>query len=455
MDNGNFGVGFFKNRLKILQLFLKKRKWLFLSLEELEKKQLIQLKKLLLNFSDNRYYGKILRNSKLGLDDIRSANSLDKILPFLPILKKSEVQTHSELMINARAVGVFNDSSGGSTGHPVNFVHDHNWLVNTGASVLANDIMQGWFFFSRHAKIWGAPKDLTELDSPMGRLLTRLRKRKFYDSFNMSAANMWKWHKEMETFRPKLIFAYASSVFGFGEFLDANGVKPHYPTKAIICTAERLDDHMRNRLHKIFGVPVFDRYGSREVGCIAGECAQHEGLHLHMYDHIVECLDTRTGEPVWEKPGEIVVTDLNNYAFPFIRYLIGDRGILSKEACPCGRKGYVLRKIVGRTTDTITTKDGRLVHGEYFTHAFYGIEGITRFQFIQEDLEKYSLVLVRDETFREEALEGIVREIKAKVGQDSEVEIRFVDDIPITESGKFRFTVSKVPFTIGESGLHS
>ena len=82
--------------------------------------------------------------------------------------------------------------------------------------------------------------------------------------------------------------------------------------------------------------------------------------------------------------GEIIATDLWNYGMPFIRYQMGDVGVKSGRLCSCGRGLPLLQEVTGRISDFFIDSKGGLVHGEYFTHLFYGIEGVEQFQLIQE-----------------------------------------------------------------------
>jgi phenylacetate-CoA ligase len=155
-------------------------------------------------------------------------------------------------------------------------------------------------------------------------------------------------------------------------------------------------------------------------------------------------VDPITGEEVWDKPGELLITDLNNYGMPFIRYKIGDMGILSKEKCKCGRNTLLLKRVIGRTSDNFILKNGRIVHGEYFTHLFYGIDGVKEFQFVQESIDEFKLYLVKDENFNESIIDLIQKSIKEIIGNDSKLNIYFVESVPKTPTGKYRFTISKI-----------
>ena len=146
----------------------------------------------------------------------------------------------------------------------------------------------------------------------------------------------------------------------------------------------------------------------------------------------------------YTQPGEILITQLNNYVMPFIRYRIGDIGILSDEVCPCGNALPILGDLLGRTTATFRTRTGMLVHGGYFTQQFYDLGGVNQFQIIQETLRHCVLKLVVNERWTETARRYLVQSIQKVLGADVGVTVEFVDEIPLPTSGKRQFTISKV-----------
>ena len=118
--------------------------------------------------------------------------------------------------------------------------------------------------------------------------------------------------------------------------------------KAIFCTGEVLYDHQRELISETFGVPVANGYGARDAGFIAHECPAGK-MHIAAEHVIVEILD-ESGQSVPKgEVGEIVITNLDGYAMPFIRYKTGDLGALADEQCPCGR-GLPLMKEIGRAS---------------------------------------------------------------------------------------------------------
>jgi phenylacetate-CoA ligase len=140
----------------------------------------------------------------------------------------------------------------------------------------------------------------------------------------------------------------------------------------------------------------------------------------------------------------VIVTDFNNYAMPFIRYNMGDICGVGRTACSCGRGLPLIREVQGRSSDFIKRRDGSLIHGEYFTHAFYGMEGVQKFQVVQESLELILVSVVAGTPIADASRDRIIGKIREALGEGVRIEVRQVADLPVTASGKFRFTLSKV-----------
>ena len=123
---------------------------------------------------------------------------------------------------------------------------------------------------------------------------------------------------------------------------------------------------------------------------------------------------------------------------------MGDIGILSDEICPCGNQLPILDDLLGRTTATFRTRTGTLIHGGYFTQQFYGIDGVSQFQIIQESLKHCVLKLVINKRWTEDDRRYLVQNIQRVLGGDVVVTVEFVKDIPLPTSGKREYTISKV-----------
>jgi len=363
----------------------------------------------------------------------------------VPVLTKQDIQQHFESLL---ATGVSRitwrqNSSGGSSGQTVVLMQDAAYREEGDAITFVSDRMQGWDFGNRVALLWGGPSETRTWRNAKTQILSYLGNQRLYDSFDMSADKMGLYHRDLQRYQPDNIVAYAGSAYLFSRFLLEQRLRPQYPRVSITTSAESLTGEMRTTVQECFRVPVYNRYGSREVGCVASECSGRSGLHLQI-DKILEVLDLQTGRPVFDTPGRIVVTLLSNRALPLIRYDLGDIGILTRKPCTCGVNTPVLEKVLGRSSDFILAPSGRLIHGEYFTHVFYGCRTIRQFQFVQESRTRYTVRIVPTVELAAAQLEDIRREILAVLGSNADVRFEFQEHISPLPSGKFRFTVSNV-----------
>jgi phenylacetate-CoA ligase len=212
----------------------------------------------------------------------------------------------------------------------------------------------------------------------------------------------------------------------------------------VITSAGTLHDFMRDRIERVFGCPVYNRYGSREVGLIAAERPGAKGLWVAPWSTVVEVVD-ETGDPVPPgTDGEILVTSLINHAMPLVRYRIGDRGALAPGSA---RGTQILSSVLGRNVDAFRRRDGTLVDGEYFTHLLYFRDWVEKFQFVQTDYDEVVLRVVsrdRDRRQLQPELDEMASQAKAALGPDTVLRIEWVDDIPPAPSGKYRYTISEV-----------
>jgi phenylacetate-CoA ligase len=105
--------------------------------------------------------------------------------------------------------------------------------------------------------------------------------------------------------------------------------------------------------------------------------------------------------------------------------------------------------VEGRSADVITTPSGKLLHGEFFTHLFYKLEGVRQFQVIQETREQLIVKIEPMSTFHQaEALRFLEDTIHQHGDPAFNITFEVVDRIPVSSSGKFRFTMSRVPLEV-------
>jgi phenylacetate-CoA ligase len=238
-----------------------------------------------------------------------------------------------------------------------------------------------------------------------------------------------------------LLFGYASALFVFAQFAQDErwaDIKLH----AVYSGGEVLYPHQRKLIEETFGCKVFDRYGTLDAGGIACECEAHKGMHISVENCYVEVL--QGGTPVKDnQPGEMVVTNLNNYGFPFIRYRLADVVQQRDQPCPCGRQSPMLDHVQGRVVDIFRTVDGRAVWGD-LEDTVFEVGGIKQSQVIQKALDLVLIRIVKDKAFDDAQLAKIERVVKKIMGEATRVQFEFPDHIAPLESGKFRYAYSEL-----------
>ena len=146
--------------------------------------------------------------------------------------------------------------------------------------------------------------------------------------------------------------------------------------------------------------------------------------------------------------GRVVLTQVDNAVMPLLRYENGDLASWRTDDAPCAcGLGYpALAEIAGRVSDLFRFRDGRVVHGEYFTHIMYDVRGVKAFQFYQAPDASVTLFVVPDNgngAELERTLGEAVRQLPANLDTTFDIAVRVVAEIPKRGQGKHRFTLSE------------
>jgi len=437
---GSGGWAIFQKRQE-----LERTQWL--SPTEIQALQLEKLRRLLAHaYANVPFYRKRFDDAEIRPDQIQTLEDYQRV----PILTTDDIRQNLDQLVatNCQRDALRRNTTGGSTGVPLVFYQDSSFHTFNWASRLRYRKWYGFEMGDKVAFLWGMDRDIPPSDW-LKRLKLGLRRERWLNSFNVSKEKMEAFARRLIAWQPTYIVAYASSLYLFASFLRQAGLDRVRPV-AIESSAEKLWDFQRELIEDVFQCPVFNVYGSREFGGVAAECEAHTGLHVLADVRYLEFL--REGKPVQNGDfGEIIVTDLTNYAMPFIRYQTGDLGRPLSQPCTCGRGFPLIQEIVGRSSDVLSAPNGRYVHGEYFTHLFYEIPGVRRFQVHQKTLHDVEILIEGDSELPPETLAEIRRKILVQMGEKTNLTFKMVDAIPLTPSGKYRFTISDVPIDFVKS----
>ncbi len=385
------------------------------------------------------YYREMFHSLGIRSRDIRSLTDFAR----LPILTKDIIRERQRDLVrdNVDFKTLAVKYTGGSTGVPLKFYCDNRTLDASDAAWYRNLMQCGWRCGELVASIWGGDARLYAMSKLEFELRMHLRRRYQFDPFKSGSDDMDHWLVTWRRIKPRAVFGYASSIARFAAHIEGrNQTVP--PVRGVFTTAEKLYPHQRELISRVFSAKVYDCYGSSEVRNIATECPQG---HMHVNADFVVLERDDSGIPP-NIPAPFIVTSLWNSAMPFIRYRNEDCGCLLPGECDCGNHFPLMELNVARISDNFVLPNGRVLHGEYFTHLMYGSSGIAMFQFHQTSPNTIVLWVVPNAGAANERT-GFVRNVVeqiSKLDPAVAVDVRETDAIPLSSTGKHRFTRSDV-----------
>jgi phenylacetate-CoA ligase len=366
----------------------------------------------------------------------------------LPVLSKTVIRENFDEMITTetqRRQGMSSLTTGGSTGQPLIFKQDSSFRDYVTADIHRHLGWAGWQLGQAHAYIWGASFEVETSQSIRSKLMDWALGRFSTNAYVLSEESMSAFVAEVRRRKPRILFGYPSSMYRFAEFVRDRGLDD-IKFKAIFGSAEVYFPAQRQLIEEVFTGKAFDRYGTRELGGVACECEAHTTLHASVDNNYIEIVQDLEGKE-HVRPGEvgqIVVTNLNNFGMPFIRYRIEDMGAWSTaERCPCGRELPLMDLVQGRRIDMFRTRDGRAVWGG-FASPLFGMQGVKRFQLVQKSYDLVVARIVKDGQLDQARLREIERTVHIALGDHVKVEFEFPDEIPVLDSGKYRYAISEL-----------
>lgn len=405
--------------------------------EQMQAYQLIKLQKLVSHCYYNvPYYTKIMDERGITPNDVIS---LDFVKSF-PLLTKEIIKANYQDFIpkNLGSIqGVKTSQTGGTTGNILFKRND----ANTRSSI--------WASFKRFTEEWmniaESNKKLILMGGHvMGSSLKEKVKKKAisilsnsvsFSPYDTSEQNTENIIRALQENSFEQIRSYSQFLYQFSLKLKQKGLK--FNVKAITTTAEPLMPEHRKLFKEIFNAEIFDQYGCGEIGGIAYECNHHKGLHITEERVLVEV----------NEHNELIVTDLDNYAMPFIRYWNADQAILSNKKCSCGRQSQLIEQIMGRTCDYIVGVNGEILHWAYFWHLFFDSKvadkrNLRKFQVVQRTKNELFIRIVAD-LLTDEEKQILIENIQNRLGP-IQITFSFENDIENSASGKYRPVINNL-----------
>ncbi len=389
------------------------------------------------------YYSRLFEAHGIDAEQIDTPEDFQKV----PLLDKQALREAGRQMLSLGYQGKrYRTATSGSTGLSLQTMttpESESWV--SAGQLRA----RAWFGIrpgDRGVYVWGRP-----LSSPwaqrMARIKARMKNILLISAFELSDSTLRRHWRRIDRFAPQYVYGYASSIFQLSDFMKRKGIRPSRPCKAVITTAETLFESQRETIAAAWRCPVRQEYGCAETGAFAYECPEKK-YHVFAENVFVEIIkDGRPAAP--GETGEIVLTTLNNEGMPLIRYRLGDAGSRDDAPCACGRGLPVLKLTAGKITDLVKGTNGELVSSEIFDYINLdlikkGIRGIRQFMVTQKSEKDFTVQIVKDEPFQEEAVRRFETRMIEFLGDGIRVDFDFVPEIPRSAAGKVRYFVSQM-----------
>ncbi len=378
---------------------LEKTQWL--PADELAQIQLESLRGLLIHSQRHvPYYIDLFW--KIGFD-ARGITRRDDLAE-LPLLTKDIIrERYNDLVEPSHRGRNIRKGTSGSTGAPLMFEHSQASYAWRQAMKFRGYRWAGFRMGAPTLYYWGQISPPAGMTGAKVRLDRAIKRDVYLDSMNSDEASLLRAVDVLRREKPECLVVYTQSCALWARFILDRGLRD-WPDIPVICGAEAVLPQDRAVLSRAFGEGIFETYGSREVMLRSAECGAHDGMHLSAENVLLEVV--KDGKPLGPgESGDVAVTDLHNYGFPFIRYLNGDMATMHDATpCSCGRGLRKLRGVDGRRADTLTDKEGRPVPGILF-HVLFGDtrnEFAAQFQVVQKKDRSVTLKVVRGRGWKED-----------------------------------------------------
>lgn len=410
--------------------YKKFKRFYFSSRAEVLNYQLEKLKELVCHFYvNNIFFQARLKEYGVSPENIKDLTDLDRI----PILERKDLQNNFNSLLTSVKGKLFYGSSSGTTGIPVKYAKDVNGLSAGQASGYCLWELAGWRFGQRKVHIWGNPTSIKKWDKLGSRL-----KSKVFNQLNVPStlANSEQGLEiiinTISQYKPRCIEGYASSIFDLARFANEKGMS--FPSvKRVLTTGESVLPRQKELVSKVFG-PISDFYGCGEINGIAINTEGSDKFYIADYHVIVEAIDI---EGNGNK--EILITDLDNKAFPFIRYRVGDLidGVFEPDDTDLVPFSY-FNFMSGRSVDTVYLPNGKCIQPINLLGGtlFRQIGGVKQHKVIWQN-NQFKFVFSVDSNFNLVFAKTSIEEYLKEYNVGFSIEI--VDQINSGSSGKFKF----------------
>ena len=377
----------------------------------------------------SEYYKKL----NINIDDNNPVESLKKF----PILTKAVLKKNTESILTEPKKNLLKNGSSGSTGEQtIIYWNKKEQTINRATQLL-------WWKWANYEL---GDKLIQTGINPKRLGLKKYKdfffRTKYVQAFSHNEADIKNVLQGIKDDEDYVLAGYASSLYVMAKIAQENNIKVKF--KSAISWGDKLFDYYKKTILDTFGCKTYETYGSGE-GFMIGAQKDLDYMYLMATNVFVEIVDDDGNEVEDGEIGNVIVTNLNGYAMPLIRYKIGDLGIkMARNNYPTHRELQlpIIQKIIGRDTDIVKTPSGNFLVVHSFTGIFEHIPEIKQFCVIQKELSGIEIQYITDKGFNNDILENIKVQILKSLNEPFEIKFEEVKEIRPTKSGKPQLIVS-------------
>jgi len=403
--------------------------------ERIVKVQNSKLRKLVKHCYENiKYYRELFEEHRIRPDYIKTAADLTKV----PVLTKEQLRNRFWDFLPRELPSCRVSRTSGSTGIPVCILSDVNSRLNNSAAVIRYRRQLGIDFLG--TSILTPQKNQQEhRKNPHWTFLQGLHKTYYINPYTNLDAEVDYSINILSKLKKTAIIGITPAIKALA-WRIRDGILPVIEPCAVVTTGEFLSGQVRELLENTFKVKVTDIYACNEAGDIAWQCREGQLYHINADNCIVEIV--KDGETAKEgQTGEVVMTNLNRYSMPFIRYKNGDLARFATDKCPCGCSLPALSQIAGRTGEDIYLPDCRIIPWNQLK-GFMNLPDIRQFQLVQNKDSSLTVKFIPEEKSNIEQTKNIlISRFEGLLGDSVNINFSIVERIDPAPSGKSKLVI--------------
>lgn len=382
------------------------------------------------------YYREMMR--KIDYNPIQDYRGPEDLLLF-PITTKQILKHKGTAAFTKPGIDLsrcYSETTSGSTGIPLTVYQAPYERSVTIAKWLRVLFLNGYSFRQKVLE-YDVPKDLVEGRNIL-QYLNFLRRLHVDSSLPIETLA-----DKLLEYEPDVLYSIPNSLELLAHELKHRGIKPN-SLKLVIGYGEIIYERTRQLCRNYLGLELIENYGSVEMGAMAYETPNRDGLHLCEDLTYFEFINDDGNSAAPGEPGKVVVTDLMGKLMPLIRYDQGDRATFQYVEDDDGNISRRLTEVIGREDDLVIMPDGSKRRPAMFHSVLKNYKNIFQFSIVQQSLNFFEIFIAADETYVVAIRDKVLQKLKEKFPPTVKFEINHVDQIKPNPSGKLRKFISEV-----------